>query len=333
LKFGKNAKPETGDVPAPPAARKGPPAPPAPQSLAEWQERGEPVLWQYVNEGGESQGAWIFTRIQRQYGVEKPWLTVLHGFPTSSYDFVKLAAKLVDRYHLLFLDFMGFGASDKPRSHRYSLLEQADIVEHVWANHGIESTALLAHDYGGTVAQELIARQEEGTRLAARITGSIFLNSGLDPDYHRPRPLQQQLARPVAGALIVKLLNETKVMDSLEEVMVRRPGAEERAQIWAAISHEGGHRNAQRLLRYLTERQAHKKRWIGALERARVPLAFIWGMADPVCGPDMVARLKELCPRARFTELADIGHYPQVEAPDEVLQAILGEDEAEDGKG
>ena len=31
------------------------------------------------------------------------------------------------------LDFLGFGLSDKPRPHRYSLLEQADIVQSVVA--------------------------------------------------------------------------------------------------------------------------------------------------------------------------------------------------------
>ena len=58
---------------------------------------------------------------------------------------------------------LGFGASSKPREHRYSLLEQADLVEALWGREGIESTVVVAHDYSVSVAQELLARRAAGT--------------------------------------------------------------------------------------------------------------------------------------------------------------------------
>ncbi len=73
----------------------------------------------------------------------------------------------------------------------------------------------------------------------------------------------------------------------------------------------------------MTDRRAHEQRWVGALEQTDVPLSFIWGMLDPVSGAHMAERISERLPNAPFTELADVGHWPQLEAPDRVAAAIL----------
>src|SRR5205807_8250945 len=91
-----------------------------------------------------------------------PAMTLLHGFPSSSHDWAKVAPALAERHALLLCDFLGFGASDKPSEHVYSLLEQADLVEALWAREGIASTRLVAHDYAVSVTQELLARDSEG---------------------------------------------------------------------------------------------------------------------------------------------------------------------------
>ncbi|NXF13812.1 MEST protein, partial [Smithornis capensis] len=92
---------------------------------------------------------------------------LLHGFPTSSYDWSKIWEGLTQRFHrVIALDFLGFGFSDKPRPHRYSILEQADIVEGLVRHLGLRQHRinLLSHDYGDTVAQELLHRDDTGGR-------------------------------------------------------------------------------------------------------------------------------------------------------------------------
>src|SRR5690349_12938738 len=64
-------------------------------------------------------------------------MTLLHGFPSSSHDWAKVASQLARDHALLLPDFLGFGASDKPREHEYSLHEQADLVQALWAREGI----------------------------------------------------------------------------------------------------------------------------------------------------------------------------------------------------
>ena len=61
--------------------------------------------------------------------LDKPVIFLIHGFPTSSWDWAPIWAALNASYRLVALDMLGFGFSDKPRSHRYSIMEQADLCE------------------------------------------------------------------------------------------------------------------------------------------------------------------------------------------------------------
>ena len=54
-----------------------------------------------------------------------PPVLFLHGFPTSSFDYALLTPLLASQRRLVLFDFLGYGYSDKPRQHNYSLFEQA----------------------------------------------------------------------------------------------------------------------------------------------------------------------------------------------------------------
>ena len=72
----------------------------------------------------------------------------------------------------------------------------------------------------------------------------------------------------------------------------------------------------------MNDRKTHRERWVAALQQSNVPIGLINGSVDPVSGAHMVARYREIVSPDHFiVELPKIGHYPQVEAPDEVLEA------------
>ncbi|MEA2645142.1 MAG: hypothetical protein QOE92_225, partial [Chloroflexota bacterium] len=262
----------------------------------------------------------IFTRV---FGAG-PWLTMLHGFPTSSWDWEKVSALVSARNRLLIPDLLGFGDSDKPWGHDWSAFEQADIIEALWQHYEVTETRVIAHDVGMTVALELMARQEEG-RLRTRITDFTLLNGGVYAGFHRPRPIQVWLQRPVVGALIARRLSEARFGPSLAEIFgpAHQPTADELHQHWLAVEKREGGRNYHRLIKYIPERRANAPRWEGALEKTTTPIRFVWGMADPVSGAHMVQVIRERRPGADIVELADVGHYPQLEAPEEVARALL----------
>lgn len=262
----------------------------------------------------------IFTRTGGDAGAR---CTLLHGFPTSSFDWHRVWDALCGRRRILAFDFLGFGDSDKPDDHDYSIHEQADLTEQLWARQGIENTALIAHDYGVSVAQELLARQADG-RLRTRIERVVFLNGGLYPELHRPQPAQLMLLDPETGPEIGKLVNEETFSRSLLPTFSpsHPPSAADLHAAWRGVERRGGHTIGHRLIRYIRDRERHRDRWVGALETARVPRSFVWGMLDPVSGAHMAEGIARGLPSAEIVRLEDVGHWPQLEAP-EVVAAHL----------
>lgn len=257
----------------------------------------------------------------RQDGpVDGSPVTLLHGFPTSSHDWVFVLPALTDAGHrVTTLDFLGFGASDKPRPYDYTLVEQADIVEAMWADLDIGTTALVAHDYGVSVAEELLARN------ARRVTSMIWMNGGIYPDLHRPTAGQQALAGP-DGDTLAGLMNEELLGVALREVFGRPVSNETMHELWQAIQLRDGMLVGPALLNYMAERRTNAERWVSALEGYDGPQSFIWGPADPVSGGHVAERIAERLPRAALHVLDDpppVGHYPQLEAPEQVELLLL----------
>jgi pimeloyl-ACP methyl ester carboxylesterase len=280
--------------------------------IEEWWSRGELVQMRL---GGEDREVFVLRT------GSGPGVTLLHGFPSSSYDWAKLAPELAATHSLLALDFLGFGASEKPAEHTYSLHEQADIVQALWARESVSQTRLIAHDYGVSVAQELLARRREGA-LEVQLEGALLLNGGLYPELHRPEPAQLALLDPEQGPQLSALLNEQLMTAALAPSFAPAYDAEaDSADIWRATSRAAGERIAHLLIRYITDRERHRERWTGALEQTDVPLAFAWGMLDPISGAHMAERIRERLPAAPFDAMPDVAHWPPLEAPERVLAA------------
>lgn len=249
-----------------------------------------------------------------------PALLLVHGYPTSSWDWAKVWPALCARFDVIAADMLGFGESDKPAGHRYTIGEQADLQEALLAHVGVTRCHALVHDYGVTVGQELLAREREGTARVA-LRSIAFLNGGLFPETHRARPIQRLLASPV-GPLVARLSSRRTFERSMRAVFGPHtpPSADELAGFWALASKNDGMVALAGLISYMRERREKRERWVGALIDATLPMVVINGVDDPVSGAHLLARLLELRPQTEIARVA-CGHYPQVEAPDAVLDA------------
>ncbi len=248
-------------------------------------------------------------------------LLLIHGFPSGSWDWHYLWRPLAERYRVIACDMLGFGFSAKPQGHAYSLLEQADIQEHLLHTLGESRYHILAHDYGDSVAQELLARDMEGER---RIGSLCFLNGGLFPETHRPVLLQKLLMSPI-GFLIGRRFSRERLVATFGKVFGAdtQPDEQELDAFWTMIETNNGPAVMHRLIHYMAERRVHRERWVGAMQRTSVPLRVIDGAADPISGAHMVARYRELIAQPDTLLLEGIGHYPQIEAPAQVLAGYL----------
>lgn len=253
---------------------------------------------------------------------DKPCLILIHGFPTAGYDWAELWPALAADFDLIAPDLLGYGASAKPRRHDYRLTGQADRVAAVAAACGVRRAHLLAHDYGDSVAQELLARATRDPAPVLELASVVFLNGGLFPEAHRARPIQKLLASPL-GSLLSRFLDRERYGRGLASVFApgRQPSSTQLDDFWYLTALEDGQRIAHRLLFYLKERRVSRDRWVGAMQRTSVPMRFVNGSLDPISGAHMAARYRELIPAPDVVALDDVGHYPQVEAPAEVLAA------------
>lgn len=256
---------------------------------------------------------------------EGPALLCIHGFPTASWDWSALWPHLCARFgRVIAPDMIGFGFSAKPRGYPYSMFDQADLHERLLEALGIGAVHLLVHDIGDTVAQELLARHAERGGAGLKLLSVTLLNGGLFPETHRATRAQKLLLGPL-GALVGLAMNERRFGRSFSSLFGpgTQPSAAELRDFWQLIDHQRGQRIMHRLIRYILERRANRARWVGALQKTPVPLRLIDGLDDPVSGAHMVERYRELVPNADVVALPGIGHYPQVEAPEAVLEAFL----------
>jgi pimeloyl-ACP methyl ester carboxylesterase len=248
-----------------------------------------------------------------------PTIVLLHGFPTSSWDWQPIWSELAKNYRLIALDMLGFGFSDKPNSRTYTIHGQADIVEALVKIKGLKSFHLLAHDYGDTVAQELLARQLEGSGAGTWLS-CCFLNGGLFPETHRALLTQKLLLSPL-GSYLNALTGFAKFGRNFSSVfgLQTKPSNQELEDFWWLINVNDGQHVFHNAITYIRDRLEHRERWVAAMQQSTIPVAVINGSVDPVSGAHMVARYKALnCRLDYLAELPLIGHYPQVEAPDEV---------------
>lgn len=270
--------------------------------LEEWQHAGK---WFGYGEHA------IFSRIE---GQGTP-LLMLHGFPTASWDWHRMWPAIVERHRALSLDMIGFGFSDKPRDYDYSIVDQADLYQGWLEQLGVREVHLLAHDYGCSVAQELMAREQEGI-LSCRIISCCFLNGGLFPEVHQPFLIQRLMAGPLGG-----LVNRVITRGVFDHNMMRlfgprgRPTEEQLDDYWQLLLYNNGRGLLHALIGFLEERRCHRHRWVSALQQASQPLLFICGTQDPVSGDRMAQRFEQLISGGKIQRLESVGHFPQIEAP------------------
>lgn len=283
-----------------------------PTAVRDWQRDGRWV---------DTAAGRIFVRVRAGTG---PLLVVLHGFPSSSFDFRHVLARLPSRATLA-LDFLGFGLSDKPHPHRYSIFEHGNLVQDVIAKVGDgRPVDVLAHDMGTSVATELMARDLAEDGLPFRLRRVVLSNAGIVIERASLRPIQRLLLSPL-GPIAARLANRSMFTREFARLFSAGHPLEqdEAAAQWALIARGDGHRIAHLLCAYIRERAVFAELWHGAIQHWPGPMGFVWGLRDPVATTHVLDGLRELRPAAPVIELPDLGHYPQIEDPDAFTEAAL----------
>ena len=265
---------------------------------------------------------------KRCFVVERgsgPALLLMHGFPTSCYDWRSVIDGLDSSHRCVAFDFPGFGLSEKPVAYSYSLFQQADVAESLMVALGIERAHVVSHDMGTSVHCELLARRQE-RRLRFELLSSTFLNGSMLQWLATITPFQKLLASNETLPQAIEFCNSEMAayLPGLKAIM-KRPEAitdEDALVIGELLRYHDGNRRLPAMAGYMRERYVNSERWLGALEHAGETMQFVWADGDPIANVEMGRKLHEQYPKARYVELAGLGHFLLMEDPAAVAAEI-----------
>ena len=265
---------------------------------------------------------------------DAPVLLLVHGFPTSSIDWFDVVAPLSERYRVCFVDFPGFGFSDKPAGEHYTLTRDAELLDHYLREVvGASRGAVVAHDRGDSVSLALLDRCSRG-RSAFEITHLVLSNANVFLPLSNLTNFQRQVLDAETWPAVLDVLTpEMLAIGMGQTTFTPRRGLDD-AAIRALVDTFGANDGIAVLhdtIQYLVQRSEHETEWLDRLAASTVPTTLVWGLYDTV-SPLRVANyvwLNYLSRKAAdntFWVLPRANHYLQDDQPGEfvaVVEAVL----------
>jgi len=253
----------------------------------------------------------------------KETVVVLHGYPSCSYDYYAVLPIWTQKYRVIIHDHLGFGLSDKPTDYSYSLIEQADMAVALWQALGLEEVHLLAHDYGTSVATELVARYNLGYE-PIRLQTITLGNGSMHIEMAQLIWTQRVLRHPYWGPKLARLSSKALFVNNFRKLWSDKSkiDLEEFDVLWQMLIHNGGRKSLPKVSQYTLERHRFWHRWIGGLRQTDKHIHLVWAKDDPVAIFAMAEALHDKIPKNTLTVLEGVGHYPMLEAAEEYAAAV-----------
>lgn len=242
-----------------------------------------------------------------------PALVLAHGWPWSSFAWHRIVPELAKTWRVHWYDMPGYGRSGKDAGQRTSLDVQGQVFVEMLDHWQLARPMVVAHDMGGAVtlrAHLLHGREFQRYVLmnvvAMRPWGSAFFDHvgrHVDAFLGLPPHIHEAVVRAyIKGALV----NGVDV-DDLDRLV----------EPWLS---EDGRSSFYRQFAEADEKYtAEVEPLFGAV---RCPVKIIWGEDDPWIPLARGKALHALIPQASFETLPNVGHLPQLEAPDLVLEKV-----------
>lgn len=288
-------------------------------ALAEqWYRQGKYFEWTSTTEYNNERKVNVF---YRQFGdPQNPALLLVHGYPTSSFDYRELIAELEQDYYLCTLDFPGFGFSDKPQQgYSYMLADDARLLHHfVHEILGLKRFSLYTHDRGVSVGLAFLDNYLQGNNQHYQLDYHFMSNSGMFLPLANLFEGQTVLLDPVRGPEAIR---------QLKAVPRRTEGTPEQLAYADIHAFNDGIGARLGVGKYLLERAVNETRWLELLPTSPVPVGYLWGMLD-VVNPVRIANhvwsayLNEREQESSFWYIPLGGHYPQRDQPAQVARVI-----------
>ena len=267
-------------------------------------------------------------------------VVMVHGNPSWGYLYRHFVGPLVEAgYRCIVPDLLGFGRSDKPtRAEVYTIPRHAGRVEALLESLDLQEATAVVQDWGGPMGLYWVGRHPD--RVRSVFIMNTFLHA---PQSKRPLPGPlQPMVKPIISSILIKgahvfvkklllghLRKDRRSATVTAAYLAPHPTWGSRTGIWAfprQIPTGPDHPTAH----FLNEARER-------LLAANKPVAFAWGMKDPVFPWKMFqASWGKDYPDAPVTRIERAGHFLQEDALDEIVPELLrflAEDRTGPGRG
>jgi pimeloyl-ACP methyl ester carboxylesterase len=251
-------------------------------------------------------------------GKSKDVLVILHGYPTSSFDYEKVLPELSNRYRVVIHDHLGFGFSDKPDSYTYSLIDQADFALQLWHKMGLKEVTILSHDYGTSVAKEILARKNHNL-IPIKIKRIYLCNSSMRLEHLHLRNMAHLLKDKKVGRFIARLtsngyrkIRKRLKIDNLNPEVHSQYDIKE---VWNNLNSDEGKKEIHLLSNFINERYTFWHRWTEALKASEIPIKIVWEKSDPVAIKEIAIVLATENINENLEWIENSRHYSILDSP------------------
>jgi pimeloyl-ACP methyl ester carboxylesterase len=247
-------------------------------------------------------------------------LVLLHGIGSSSLTWEPVASALADRHDVIAPDFLGHGASAKPRGD-YSLGAFASGIRDLLQLIGVERATIVGHSLGGGVAMQLAYQHPE---LCERLV--LVSSGGLG---HSVSPLLRAAALPGSEWVLPVIAGAAggvgaKVGGVLAKVGLRV--GNDMAEVGRGMADLGDREARLAFLDTLRAVVGPGGQRVSALDRlylaADLPLLIVWGERDPIIPVGHGRRAHAAVPGSEMIEIEGAGHFPQLDDPAGFVAAV-----------
>ncbi len=261
---------------------------------------------------------------------DNPAIAMIHGWPTSSYDFKALIGELEKEYYIAVIDTPGYGFSDKPKGdYRYAISDDAQLVDYfIREVLDLSRFTLLTHDKGDSVGFALLTLYQQTASPAYQIDHHVILNGGIYLPLAALSAAQKYLTLPGFGWFMTRfVLTPDRFTKGLAKVYSPTLTAKEQLNISSTFMYQGGTTVFPKTLRYLDDRRQFEHTWLQTLAQSEIPATIIWGERDPIATTEIADFVWEnyLLNRgaaATYWRLPCAAHYPQNDQPKVIAQLV-----------
>jgi pimeloyl-ACP methyl ester carboxylesterase len=251
----------------------------------EWRACGRYFTWR--SPASENRGRAVQVFYTSIGDATKPTILMLHGFPTSSFDFRLLVQALQPDFRICTLDFPGCGVSDKPGGgYLYSLVDDARLVwVFVTDIVKLKEFVLFSHDRGDSVALNFLQFYQAAENPPFRITWQFLTNANLYLPLANLTEFQKRMLDPATSALAVQRITAERLATGMGATTYSPALDADDPEVRGLafnFAWQNGISVLPATIQYLNERKAMEVRFLEALSRSDVPASLIWGIHDMV---------------------------------------------------